>query len=87
MAFCLVLGVDEDIIRVYNVKNIELLRQDLVDVSLKRDRCVGQSERHYLVLEVAVLVLEDCFLFVTFSDPHLIIGVGEVKLGKLPCST
>ncbi len=34
-------SIDEDVIEVYYHENVELLCQDLVDIALKRSRCVG----------------------------------------------
>ena len=28
---------------------------------------------------------ESCFLFITFTNPHPIIGIGEIQLGESPC--
>ena len=86
MFFALVLGVDKDVIEIHYHKNVKLLCQDLVDITLERDRCIGQSKRHNLVLEVAIASPESRLLFVAFSDPHLIVGIGQVELGKTPSS-
>ncbi len=42
--FAFVLGVDEDVIEVYYYENVELLCQDLVDITLKCGRCIDQSK-------------------------------------------
>ncbi len=49
---------------------------------MKTGGCVGKAERHYLVLEVAVSGAKGRLLFVTFSNPHLMIGTSQVQLGK-----
>ncbi len=54
MLFVFALGVDEDIIEVHYHKNVELLCQDLVDIALERGRCVSQSKKYHLVLEMAI---------------------------------
>ncbi len=80
IAFFFVFIVNEDIININNNKDVMLLYQDLINVSLKHSRCIGQSKRHHLVLEIAVTGHESCILFTTFLDFHLIIDP-KVMLG------
>ncbi len=80
--FALVLNVDEDVIKVYYQEDVELLCQDLVDVTLTCDRCVGQSERHDLVLKMTIAGPEGRLPFVFFSNPHSMIGIGQIELGE-----
>ncbi len=82
MLFALVLSVDEDVIKVQYHKDVELLCQDLIDVTLKYGRCVGQSERHDLVLEIAIAGPEGRLLFVSFLNPHSMVGIGQIDLGE-----
>ncbi len=74
--------VDEDVIEVQYHKNVELLCQDLINVTLKRGRCIGQSKTHDLVLEVTIVGPESRFLFVAFLDPHSIVGISQIELDK-----
>ena len=85
VAFALILGVDEDIIQIHNDKNIELFREDLIDVALECCQSVGQSKRHYLIFEVAVSGPESSLPLISFANSHPVIGTGEVELGKPPC--
>ncbi len=82
MLFVLVLSVDENIIEIHYYEDVELLGQDLVDITLKRGWCVGQFERHDLVLEMAIAGPESRLPFVAFLDPHLMVGIGQIKLGE-----
>ncbi len=82
MLFALTLSVDEDVIKIHYHENVEFLVQDLGNVTLKRGRCIGQSERHDLVLEIAIAGPEGCLLFIAFLDPHLMISIGQIKLGE-----
>ena len=75
MALAQILGIDED---------VKLLSQDLIDVTLKARRCIGLSERHLLIFEMAILGAESRLPFVTFLDPDLIIGIGEVRMSEPP---
>ncbi len=82
MLFALVLSVDENIIKIHYYKDVDLLGQDLVDVTLKRGRYIGQSERHDLVLEIAVAGPEGCLPFVAFPDSHSMISISQIELGE-----
>ncbi len=82
MLFALALSIDEDVIEIYYYKDVELLGQDLVDVTLKHGQCVGQFERYDLVLEKVVAGPEGRFPFVTFPDPHSMVGIGQINLGE-----
>ncbi len=87
MLFALAFSVDEDVIEIHYYKDVELLGQDLVDVTLKRGRCIGQSERHNLVLEIAVAGPEGRLQFVVFFDTHSMVGVGQIELGETSSPT
>ncbi len=80
--FVFAFSVDENVIEVHYHENVELLCQDLVDVILKRGRCIGQFKRYDLVLEVAIAGSKGRFLFIAFSDPHLMIGIDQIELDK-----
>ncbi len=82
MFFAFVLSVDENIIEIHYYEDVELFGQDLVDIALKRGRCIGQSERHDLVLEMAVSGPEGRLPFVAFPDPHSMVGIGQIELGE-----
>ncbi len=85
--FAFICGIDEDVIEVHYHENIELLCQDLVNIALKRGRCIGQFKKHDLVFEVAIAGPEGRLLFVAFPDPHSMIGIGLIELGKMSSST
>ena len=82
-----VFGIDEDVIEVNNDKNIEFLGQDLINISLEADRCVGQPKKHYLVLKVAVSSLESRLPFIALFYPHFMVSTHEVELGESFCLT
>ncbi len=74
--FAFALSVDKDIIKVHYHKNVKLFCQYLVDVALKHGRRVGQSKRHDLIFEMAIVGPKGRILFIAFPDAHLIIGIG-----------
>lgn len=77
------LSINENVIQVYNDKNIELFHQNLVDIAVKNCWYISQAKRYYLVLEMVITDLENRLLFMTFLDSHLIISIGEIKLSKI----
>ncbi len=81
--FAFALGVDKDVIEVHYHKNAELFCQDLVDIGLERGRCVGQSKKHHLVLKMAIVGFESHLLFVSFPNPHLMVGISQIELGEM----
>ena len=82
MFFALVFGIDEDVIEVYYYENVEFFYQDLIDIALEYDQCVSQSKRHYLVLKMVVAGFESYLSFIAFPNFYLIVGIGQVELGK-----
>ncbi len=74
--FSFVFDRDEDVVKVHYHKNVKLFCQDLIDISLERSGCVGQSKRHYLVLEMVIISPKGYFPLIAFSDPHPMIGIG-----------
>ncbi len=79
--FALVFSVDEDVIKVHYHEDVELLCQDLIDITLKRVQYVGQSKRHDLVLEMTIAGPEGRLPFLAFPDPHSMIGISQIELG------
>lgn len=75
MFFSLAFSIDENVIEVYNNKNVKFFYQNLVDVALKRGWFVGQSKKHHLVLKVVIMNLKSCLLFIAFSDSHPMIDI------------
>ncbi len=76
MLFAFALGIDEDVIEIHYHKNVELFYHDLVDITLKCGRRVGQSKRHDLVFEVTIAGPEGRLPLIAFLDPHLIVSIG-----------
>ncbi len=76
MLFALALNVNEDVIEVHYDKNVELLCQDLIDITLECGQYIGQSKGHHLILKIAIVCHESCLLFVAFPDPHSMVSIG-----------
>ena len=75
-----IFAINKNVVQVYNNKNVKLFYQNLVDIALKSGWCISQTKKHYyLILKIAIISLESCFLFVSFSNLHSIINIGEIK--------
>ena len=82
MPFALALNVDEDVIKVHYYQNVKFFCQDLINIGLDRNWCISQLQRYDLLLKVAIVGFEGHFLFVSFLNLHLTIGIGQIKLDK-----
>ncbi len=87
MLFAFTFSIDEDVIEIHYHEKVKLLCQDLIDIALKCDWCVGQSKRHDLVLKVAIAGPEGRLPFVTFPNLYLIVSIGEIELGEVSSPT
>ncbi len=83
MAIFLIFGVDENVIWVYNNIDIKLFCQNLINTALECGWYIGQAKRLYLILEMAIVGLKGYFLFIAFLDPHPMIDISKIKLGKI----
>lgn len=84
---CFIFGRDENVILIYNEKDIKFFYQNLVGIPLKPSQYVDRSKKRYLIFKIAVLCSKKCFQFVTFLNLYLMISIGKIKLDKLLCST
>ncbi len=83
MLFAFALDIDDYVIEIHYYKNVKLLCQDLVDIALEYSRCVGQSKRYYLVLEMSIAGLKGRLPFDSFPNPHSMVCIGQIKLGEM----
>ncbi len=74
--------MDENVVKVHNNEDIKLLRQDLIYIALESGQCVGQSKKHYLILEVVIAGSENYLSFISFFNFYLIIGIDKIKLDE-----
>ena len=82
-----IISVNEDVIQIHDNEDVELLSKDLVDIFLEACWCVCQTERHHLVLKVAVSSPKRGLPLVPFADSHSMVGTGEVELCESFCSS
>ena len=83
MGLAYVFSINKDIIEIKDDKDIKLLSQDLIDVSLETGRWIKEPKKHYLILKVAVSSLESHFIFIAFFNSHLMVSTCEFELSEL----
>ena len=83
MILASVFGINQDVIEVYNNKNIKFFCYDSIDIALKASKGVRRTKRYDLVLKIAVLHLKDYFPLVILSNSHSMIYVYQVQLSKV----
>ncbi len=79
VAFLLIFNINKNIVQVYDNEDIKFFCQNLIDIALGSNWYVGQVKRYHLVLKIAIAGLEGRFLFITFSESHLIVNIDEIK--------
>jgi hypothetical protein len=63
-----VIGVNEDVVQVYQDAAVKQVHKDIIHKSLKCSQSIGKSERHDAPFTGAISGSECCFPFVTFTD-------------------
>lgn len=83
MFFFFIFNIDENIIKIYNNKNIKFFYQNLINVALKSNQYIDLYKKHYLILKVAITGPKYRLLFIAFSDLPLIISISLIKRDKI----
>ncbi len=78
---CGIVGVDEDVIKVYNYGNIKHVSEYVVHEALEHCRSIGESKRHDTPFKGAIAGPEGCFPFITFSYMYEMISMSKIKFG------
>ena len=77
-----VFGVNHNVIEVHGDKNIKFFCYNFVDLALEDSESIGKTERHNLVLKIAVPYLENCFSLITLQNSYSMIYICQVQLSK-----
>ncbi len=76
-----VIGIDEDVVKVYDYRNVKHVSKNIVHKALECRGSVGEPKRHDTPFKGAVMGLEGCFPFITFSYAYKMISMSEIKFG------
>lgn len=66
-------SMNQDVVQVHYDKDIKLLGKDLIDIALEVSWSIRQIKEYHLVFKVIIPYLEDCHLFIFFSNSHLLV--------------
>ena len=78
-----VLRINKDNIWINNDKNIELLGQNLIDVTLKAGLYIREPEMHCLIFKVTASNLESYFPFIGLFYLYPIVSTYEIEFDGL----
>jgi hypothetical protein len=73
-----VIGIDQDIIQIYDDTHVQEIGENIVHESLESRRCVGKSKGHYTPFEQTIAGSESRFPLVAFPDADQMIGIPEI---------
>jgi hypothetical protein len=76
--FCFCFWENKDIVKVHDNEFVKIPIQNSEDKSLKRYRCISESEQYNLVFVVSELSPKYRFLFVSFFNSKLVVYVSDV---------
>lgn len=82
MTISIIINVSENVVQIYNDKDVVLFGKDLIDISLEACWCIFQSKKQYLIFKIAISSPKHHILFVRLPDSYLMICIGNVKLDK-----
>ena len=87
MTIFVIISVNKCIVWIYNDKNVKFFSENIFNIFLKACQRIYQFEKYYLVFKVIISYLEHHFLFISFTNSHLIVNTGKFKLDKLLSTT
>ena len=70
-----VFNIDQDIIKIYNDKDILFFSWYLINISLKSSQDIEKAKKHNLIFKMAIANSENYFSFITLMNPYHMIGV------------
>ena len=77
---CWVSGVDEDVIKVHDDRDIKEIGEDAIHKPLERSRHIGETKRHYTPLKGAIASAVCSLPLVAFRYTDEVIRMVEVDL-------
>lgn len=79
----IIFDIDQNIVQMYNGKNVKLFYMNLIDIILEIGWYVGKSKKYDLILELVIPDLKNGFLFITFSNSHQMVGNNQIQLVEI----
>ncbi len=81
LVLCRIVGINEDIIKVYDCGNVKHVGKNVIHEMLERRGSIGESKRHDTPFKGAVAGPESCFPFITFGYAYKMISMSKIKFG------
>src|SRR5882724_1221884 len=83
MSFVLgnVVGIDENVVQIYNDNDVNHICEDVIHKSLKSCQSISKPFRHYQPFEGTIMGPEGSFPFISGCDPNEMVCVPEVDFG------
>ncbi len=78
---CRVVRVDEDVVKVYDYRNVKHVSENIVHKVLECPGSIGESKRHDMPFKEAISGLEGCFPFIIFGYVYKMISMLKIKFG------
>ena len=72
-----VIGIDEDVVKVYDYGNVKHVSKNIVQEALEHCRSVGEPKRHDTPFKGAITGPEGCFPFIAFSYAYKMISMSS----------
>src|SRR5882724_6592024 len=80
-----VVGIDEDVIQIYDDYNFNHICGNVIHKSLKCSRCVSKPFRHYQPLEGTIVGSECSLPLISRLYPYKMVHMLEIDLGVGSC--
>jgi hypothetical protein len=76
-------GINQEIIQIYDEELIEKFAEGIVHVVLKGAGGVTETERHYCILEQPIATTEGCLPLLSCGHAQSIVSVPNIEFGKV----
>ena len=77
-----IFGVDDDVVKDADCRNIQVLAQYIIHKMLEHCRSVSKALRTHFIFKMTFPTPESCFILITLLDPYLMICIAQIHLRK-----
>lgn len=82
IALVWIFSINQNVFYVHNNKYTQCLGQNLINLTIKGNKSIAKTKKHYLVPKITISNPKSCFLFVIISKLYLIIHIYQLQLNK-----
>ena len=69
------MGINQDVIKIYNNKKIQFFIQNLIKIFLKSDWGIGEPKMHDFIFKIAISSFQNGFLLIVFIKFYFMIDI------------